>query len=225
MLPCFFDNKTLYISQNLGMNLAPWNYFERKVVIKDTKIFITARNDSDEELYNLIFVHFSGYDYSKLKDGIVIQRDPVIKQYGDLDYLIDIYKNEITTNWTNFIKYKDLPYTYNSFDNGISISLFHRRLYNGLLEDGNKYVNPFDTTNNDSFYSLLKKKKLLSSSLNTTSYFKIDKEVYNSKIKLANKFLYYVYKVIGYNKFLLMIDFFKKYSKYEIYTFLLNKKF
>jgi len=223
MLPCFFSSEDLYISSHIGMNLAPWNYFEREILLKDSQLYVKSRRDSEDKLYDLIFVHFSGYDYKKLIDGIIYQRDILVKEYKDINILLDIYKEVIIAYKENFLKYIGLPYSYNCFEDGTPITLFHRRLYNGILLQGNKYEDLFTTNKEHSFYAQLKKNNLLSS-FDVNTYAQNSKESIGQKRKRANKFLLFLYKLLGYRRFQMLIRFFENYSQYEKYTFLLDKK-
>lgn len=223
MLPCFLSNEKLYIFRHIGVDVAPWNYCEREIVLKDSKLYVKLRNQHDDTLYDLIFVHFSGYDYKKLKEGIVIQRDVHVKEYSDISVVINIYKESLFALRENFDKYLNLPYSYNFFDNGMPILLFHRRLYNGFIKKGYKYDDLFKSDGKQqSFYGLLKKRKLiLPSSFSRNPYAKIKRK--NKKIQIVNFFLYLLYRILGCKRFLLLIQSFNIFAQYEHYTFLLEK--
>jgi hypothetical protein len=223
MLPCFFDGNSLYISRHIGLDYAPWNYFEREAVVKDSTYYIKLRNEPDDTLYDLIFAHFSGYDYQKLIDGIATQRGKPVKECNDATIILNRYKDILTSQKETFEKYLKMSYSYNFFDNGAPVLPFHRRLYNGLLQQGKKYDNLFGTEKVNSFYARLKKKNLLSS-FDIKAYVKNNKKDINKNKKLANKFFVLLYKILGYKKFQMLIEFFINYSKQENYTFLLGKK-
>ena len=42
-IPCFFDSKTLLITQNPGLNLAPWNFFEREIYSEEDRLYVRQR--------------------------------------------------------------------------------------------------------------------------------------------------------------------------------------
>ena len=87
-IPAFLGEK-LYVQQSLGMNLAPWNYFERKIKkIADNQYSVMFRTqDTFQREDELVFVHFAGYDYSKLKQGIIARkRIEDLKEYDDIKH-------------------------------------------------------------------------------------------------------------------------------------------
>lgn len=224
MIPCFFDSNILKISQNFGLNLAPWNFFEREIFMKDGEYFVCSRNNKNSNKFDkLIFVHYSGYDYTKLKKGIIVQKNiPNINEYVDILPIIDNYKQEIVENKDVFDEFISLSYTYNKFDNGVSITSFHRRLYNGMISDVNYFENPFSTSEPNTFYLLLKQRKMFPLKAEIEKYNKNTPTVSN-KISKVNKLFTYIYMIIGYDRFYLLIRLFKPYSKFETYSFLLKK--
>ena len=59
-IPCFFPNDTL-ITHHMGINPAIWNLHERELEIDNSgKYYI--RNIETQELFPLLFFHFSGFD-------------------------------------------------------------------------------------------------------------------------------------------------------------------
>ncbi|GHT54357.1 hypothetical protein AGMMS49982_18930 [Bacteroidia bacterium] len=224
MLPCFFDSNSLHVSRHIGLNYAPWNQFEREGVVKDSEWYVKLRNEPDDTLYDLIFAHFSGYDYKNLiNDGIVTQRGRPVKEYDDAAIILNRYKEILASQKENFEKYLNMSYSYNFFDNGASVLPFHRRLYNGLLQEGKKYTDLFGTQEENSFYTQLKKKNLLSS-FNLKAYIRGNKKDINKNKSRANKVFVLLYKILGYKKFQMLIEFFINYSKQENFTFLLGKR-
>lgn len=73
-LPCFFSQDEVFICRNLGLNLAPWNYYERKIIDIDGKHFVKSRIVGDIPTVPLIFVHYSGYNYKSLLDNRIEQK-------------------------------------------------------------------------------------------------------------------------------------------------------
>lgn len=124
-IPGFFEKSEIEISRNLGLNLAPWNYFERQILRKDETFYVKYRGEfSNKDLkeYKLCFVHFSGYDYKALKEGDSIQNNiSEIKTYSDIDILLDQYSKILKEEALTFNSYIDLKYTYGYFENGSPI--------------------------------------------------------------------------------------------------------
>lgn len=143
LLPCFLGND-LCISHDLGMNMAPWNFHERKVLQEGHELFVCSRTNYSSKIDVLVFVHFSGYDYSALIEGKIIQKNITdIATYDDLNILFDLYKESL--NEANFDSYMKYPYSYGYFKNGYAISKELRRLFRGLVEAGVECGNPFET--------------------------------------------------------------------------------
>lgn len=96
-LPALLGNEHLYVIKNLGMNMAPWNYFERELFLKDGNIMVRFRtNDNETKEDQLVFLHFAGYDYGKMKQGIISRkRIENLGEYEDLKIATDIYMNLI----------------------------------------------------------------------------------------------------------------------------------
>ena len=85
-LPCFFPTE-LFISFNLGLNLAPWNFYERKITLIDNNYYVSNRLNDDATNYPLIFVHYSGFKYDLLLKNQIKHRN-LAKQ---LLYLISLF--------------------------------------------------------------------------------------------------------------------------------------
>jgi hypothetical protein len=210
------------ISNNLGLNLAPWNFFEREVFFKNNNYYVKNRiNGKDESL--LLFVHFSGFKYTSLINGDVIQDNiQDISFYPDLEVLFNDYGQSLSNSL--FLKYSTLSYTYNNFKNGDSITIIYRRLFRRLIEDNNYFFekNPFLVTSN-SFYTFLKKKAILKKGMKN-----IDKtnlttmQFVDNKVNLINKILYFLFRIIGSRQYFLLIRLMRVYSKIENHIFLFN---
>ena len=67
-MPGFLGSESLYVFHNLGMNMAPWNYFERELYMEGDTIMVKYRTDDNPQRSDkLVFIHFAGYDYQKMK--------------------------------------------------------------------------------------------------------------------------------------------------------------
>lgn len=150
-----------------------------------------------------------------------------LKEYNDVIPLIDEYVKFICNNRELFNKFLNLPYTYAAFDNGIKIDKLHRRLYNGINMNFNYKQNPFISSGKDSFFMLLKSKDLI---CNKTYKEKIDdiSQMDNNlsqKLKYIYKVLRIFYKLIGYKRYVLFLQFIRRLSLYDNNTYLLGKKY
>lgn len=226
-LPSFFTASELNVTRHLGMNVAPWNFFERKVISNDDRYYVTPRFGNDQNQYPLIFVHYSGYNYSELKRGSVIQNNiPQLSTYEDIVQITAHYAAEIHSQSALFDSYINQAYTYNYFNNEDSIMHFHRRLYRGLIEKGYTYLNPFDI-GSGTFHAHLEQHKMLIPRIDVM----LDKVTKHNlkgigvKLRIFNIFSRLIFKIIGYQNYILLIRLFAPFSRYESQVHLIDKKF
>jgi hypothetical protein len=210
------------------MNVAPWNFHEREVFSLNDKFFVKNRIDNrfkSDAVVELIFVHFSGFDYAKMSSGIITQKNiPNLIDYDDIHTLTDHYSNALKFNQETFNKYISLQYSYNYFDNGKRIIGFHRRIYRSLIEAGEAFVNPFETTF-DSLYTIFVNSKMINENLkNFDKITKSNLPRFDLRLKKVQRFTVLIYKIIGLEKYLLMIKLFKMLSRIESHQHLLDRK-
>ena len=136
--PAFLNYDEILFSNNLGLNVAPWNYFERRIVKEGDTYYVVSRTGASDRKDKLVFCHFAGYNYKEMSStGVVNNQNRMrisnLKEYPDVNPLIDEYVQFIYANRDLFCKFLDLPYSYGCFDNGVRIDKLHRRLYNGAV--------------------------------------------------------------------------------------------
>jgi len=222
-LPCFFPTG-LFISFNLGLNLAPWNFYEREIVCVDNSYYITNRiNKDDKTLYPLVFVHFSGFKYDLLlNDEISGGNIQNLKIENDLICIFKVYSAYLRTS--DFSKYISLGYTYNYFSNKAKISMVHRKFFRRLIEDKKTTNNPFDA--NEDFFLSLKRHGLVKKRMaeNDKSYIH---NVDNAERKtiLINKLFISFFRIIGAEKYFLIVRLMRAYSKYENHIYLIDRSY
>ena len=222
-LPSFFPTQ-LFVSHDLGLNVAPWNFYEREIINKDNLFFVKNRliNEADT-IYPLTFVHFSGFNYKALIDGNIVQSN--IKDFGvytDYQKIFDLYSNFIKQS--DFSRFVKLGYTYNYFSNQVAISSVYRKLFRRLYEDEKITSNPFDY--NNSFYLSLKQAKLINEKLIKTDKVSIAtaKNV-EQKTLIINKLLKILFNCIGANRFFMLMRLMRLYSKIENHVYLIDKSY
>lgn len=229
--PAFLGNDECFFSNNLGLNVAPWNYFEREVVKEGETYYVKSRTGASDRKDKLVFCHFAGYNYRELSAGVVNNQNRMrinnLKDYDDINPLIDEYVKFIYDNRELFNNFLDLPYSYGTFDNGMRIDKLHRRLYNGANTNFGYSKNPFTTAGTDSFYALLSSKGLI---IKNVGKGKIDdvsqmNSGFEKKLRYLYKLLRVFYKVVGYKKYVLFLQFIRRLSLYDNNTFLLGKEF
>ena len=218
----YFDLNKIKIQKDLGWNIAPWNFSERKIIFLDGKYKVINRRTGESET-DILFVHYSGYDYKSLCSKAVVQKNQGHEtEYKDIQLLLDKYSQDLKNNVEELSKYLQLNYAYNYYSNGDKIILFHRRLYRMLLLENKEIGNPFDARNN-AFYSKLKKNKLLSYNTSTGSATSQISVGEIKKIKAINFFMRIIYKFIGLEKYISLLKFFKGYGQFENHIHLIEK--
>jgi hypothetical protein len=204
------------------MNAAPWNFHERKVSVEDGIFYVQDRDDATTVKEPLIFVHFSGYDYSQIGSGQVVHKNNQMTDYADLQPMFEVYGEALAAS--RFTKYSGLTYSYNMFENGVGIISLHRRMYRKLLEESMVYQHPFSSAGG-TYYSILKLKKLLDYS--PVSADKLtNKTVKNFSAKFAYVHLLFTFikKLTGIRRYSVMIRFFRRFFAEENQVFLVNKE-
>ncbi len=225
-LPTFFSTSELHISFDLGLNLAPWNYFEREVQMLDGEYWVFYRSSNDHILkYKLIFAHFSGFDYKSLLSGDIIQKNiDGLEKYHDANELCKWYSKEIIRQSELFNSFINETYLFNFFRNGIQIQGYHRRLFRSLVNEGRTLNNPFDT--DQLFYRSLLQNGMISSKMVFGKFDSLNKhnlEGVDKKVRIIQFFMKFLFFVLGSYRYFLLVRFFRPFSKIENHLFLLNK--
>lgn len=211
----------LCVLQSLGMNMAPWNYFERQVQRNaDGRLTVSYRTDDMPQRDDpLTFVHFAGYDYTQLKQGIISRkRIEDLKEYDDLAIINGQYRDAIVANASVFDSFIRQPYSYATYDNGTPIAAFHRRLYHGLATPP---ANPFSTAKG-SFYDLIAKKgMLITESIDGAS--RRNLSGMDGKKRLLARFYGLLYRLMGYKRYVMFVKSLYFYCRPEWHTFLIRQ--
>lgn len=223
MLPAFLEPAALCINRDRGLNVAPWNYHERKVVQQDGRLFITNRSNNDtSDKTPLTFVHFSGYDYTSFSQNKVVHKKEGLNNFEDVDLVFTKYAEALSAS--DFTSYSQLKYSYNSFDNGKNILSLHRRLYRRMLDEKKEFGMPF-TTGAGSFYSLLKQKKLIDHS--TVQADKVTGKTiqgFDKKLGKVNFMAKILKGMVGIRRYSILARFLRRYFKEENQVFLIDKE-
>lgn len=221
-LPAFLGER-LCVMQSLGMNLAPWNYFERKIYVDDNKgaIYVMFRTDDVQQRKDrLVFVHFAGYDYAKLRQGIVSRkRIEDLKEYEDMESVNNAYRDAIVANASLFDKFIGKTYSYADYDNGTHIASFHRRLYHGLQPSP---ANPFGTGKGSFYEQLHKKGMIISEKIDGISRKNIGG--LESKKKVLSYLYQGIFRIVGYKRYVMFLKSLYFYCRPEMHTFIINRQ-
>lgn len=228
LMPCFLGER-LFVLRNIGYNLAPWNFFEREV-IHDNECYKVKKRETKDlsgiDLFPLVFVHYSGYNYDSFLKGNYMQKNiPNILQYPDVILVLDEYKNSISTNLDIYLKYIKLDYSYSFYKdrNKTVVNSFQRRLFREYIKTNSLSENPFFDSEN-SFYSYLKKNKLLSRNNKSDKVTISNVKGLDKKVFLLNMIFVVIFKIFGYNIYIYIIKAMRYFSRYENHSFLLRRK-
>lgn len=226
-LPCYFTSDELHISHHLGMNIAPWNFFEREIFIENQEIKVRNRQKIlQNNDYPVIFVHYSGYNYIEMKKGNVVQNNILnIKDYEDIKLLTNVYGKAVYENRKTFDSYITEKYSFGIFENGETITKFHRRMYRSLVNRGMLFENPFSISNN-SLYQKLKAKGMISKSMMNIGKVNRDNlQGVDVKLKRFNAVTRLLFRLIGIERYILLIRLLGPFSRFESQIHLLSTDF
>lgn len=221
-IPALLPND-VHISNDLGLNIAPWNFHEREVFELDNIFYVKCRNNPLITSNELIFIHFSGFDYLGLVDNKIQQNNiKGIHIYEDLIKMFHLYKDALIKN--NFDLHFDLSYTYNYFSNENQISSIHRKLFRRIHEDNLDYGNPFLA--NSLFYKLLNRKKLISKRVVLSQKYSINNvSDIKTKTHKINLLLKLFYKIVGPAIYFQIVRLMRVYSKIENHIFIIDESY
>lgn len=216
----FVDIENVKIIKHLGYDVAPWNYHEREPLMGEN--YQVRLRGKPSNNYDLVFLHYSGYNYSKLISDNIIEG-----KYGsdmtksqDYDFLVEYYRYRLVNE--NASEYLSIKYGYDFFVNGVLITNFNRRMFRKYIEEGNSCDNPFEI-GSGSFYEVLSKAHMISL---RKSMAEIKKSISANKEK-KEKILRFVfnilYKFLGADKYYYFINKIHNMTKIEYSYFLLLK--
>lgn len=224
-LPSFFTSKELHVTHHLGMNVAPWNFFERKIIKESTQFTVVSRLNQGKS-YPLLFVHYSGYNYVELLRGNIVQNNILgLKNYPDIMHLVLTYAEAIKAQNAIFNRFINQLYTYNFFDNGDALQLVHRRIYRSLIKHGYEIKHPY-SIKEGTFYHLLYKHRMINKSkVNVDKLTKRNLKGIKRKLYIFNWLSDVFYNLIGYERYMVLIRLLRPFSRYEAQIHLLDKKY
>lgn len=138
------------ISRNPGLNMAQWNIHERRLGVREGKLYA---NDQP-----LVFFHFASFDPLSPFRLATRQTKFNLGNKPEFQTMAESYAQHLLCN--KYSEYLTLPYVFSKFDNGVNIFVFQRRLYRKLVEQRKISSDPFSTSHG-SFYDLLRKNGLV----------------------------------------------------------------
>jgi hypothetical protein len=219
-MPSLVD--TIHIERGLGYNMAIWNWHERRIKNQQGHFWVENRIDESGGM-PLVFFHFSNFAFSQAANADRF-KPKYIEKFPDLYEVSDYYARLLAKE--SIAEYSRLyTYSYATFEDGSSISHFHRRLFRRLLESGYTFAEPFSTKASGTFYELLKKNGLISKSANALAG-KINEENYdsfNQKLLYIQRIAKLIKNTIGIDRYALLCKFAQRFVRPENQTFLLKE--
>ena len=221
-IPGFYPNDTL-ICHHFGINVAIWNLHERELIIRDGKYKVTDLSTQKE--YPLLLFHFSGFD--PFNPTYINRRHPRfgVDSFPSFKSIIEEYRSLEYKNGYN--KYSKFKYSFNFYEDGTSILPLHRRLYRVAIAESPllKSGSPFRIQH--PFYQMLIKKNLIVKGFKKDFNLGARKQLkgeYNKIDAIIKKSALIVRRIIGLEKYYLLLRYFYKFSRLENQYFLLRRK-
>lgn len=202
LVPGLFDG--VYVSRDLGLNVAYWNMHERMYNQETNKI-----NDK----FNLTFFHFSGININNIDVVSKHQNRYTLSQRSDLRPLFEHYSNTVIENIRSV---GILPsYRFLRYSNGKSISILARRAY---FIVHNNFASPFSSVDSEKkFFEHLSKlrinEKITSNEMN-------DRKKINTSLSRLAKLMKCVQVIIGPYRYASLLRAFKYLSSLKLCDFL-----
>ncbi|MBO0949267.1 hypothetical protein [Fibrella forsythiae] len=210
----------LHIERGLGYNMAIWNWHEREIVNRQGTFWVINRIDGTG-LMPLVFFHFSNFNFTLAANAEQF-RPKYIQPFPDLYSVSDCYAERLAKEAMGQYR-ESYSYSYAAFQDGTSISQFHRRLFRRLIESGYTFDDPFSAQRKGSFYALLKGNNLLSKPTQQIAG-KSNEENYKDfeeKLVYLQKIAHFIKQVIGIDRYALLCKFAQRFVRPENQTFLI----
>lgn len=217
-VPYYFPKDTI-ISQDKGLNVSIWNLHERKVeygsLLNDVRITNrSARSGSTK----LTFFHFSGFDPSSERGIHKYHKAYSLIDFPDLTDLIHDYRKELIEN--GFYQTTKWEYSYNKYSNGRPVTSIQRRIYRRLLEEGKYFQAPFSSSGG--LYQLFASNQLISKKNLTDKLKGRNVSEYESKLRLLYLVLKFIKKLLGVDRYALLLRVGVQLTRPENQLFLLK---
>lgn len=191
-VPCFFDE--VCILRDMGCNVAYWNLHERTISTEDGAFRINGQTP-------LVFFHYSGYSPKYPERLSSKLRVPQAINDG-LRQVLDLYRERLEANGAR--TYERYKYAYANFSDGSLVPLLARRLYSVTTDQWGS-DDPFDAKGG--FYATAKKSGVLSDKDQSGQYNSTNLPVDDWRIKAINRFLFSLPKVIGGDRYSMLMKY------------------
>lgn len=211
----------VYILRDFSYNVAWWNFYERGISEKNGIPYVTQNG----EIKPVVFFHFSGYKagreetISKSESFYSLENREAIKR------IFACYEARLFEN--GYSVFSKLSYAFLTYDNGIMITRFQRRLYRTIIsnhENSIRYQNPF-IDSSGGFYELLKNNKLIVKSYSYSDVNSSRKNMngFERKEKIIQTMLKILKKMIGIQRYEVLTRYLSNSLEAEKQIFLIEK--
>lgn len=208
--PALFTEE-LHVVRHYGVNVSHWNLIERPLVKRESGYF--AATDS------LIFFHFSGFDFKgdMLNKSVPIERQQVYMTPLMVEFARD-YREAVKAN--GYDRYIQIPYAYNTFDDGTPIAKPHRRLYREFVKH-TPVKQPFSSKG--TFFIHLREGNLLDrSEAATANYSKATVPNLQHKLHFVGHAMKLCARVLGFRRYAQLVKLFGFLGRFENHHFLIG---
>ena len=215
IMPALFND--VYISKDIGFNVAEWNLSERNIVYEQEKYWVYNKREKRP----LSFYHFSSYKATNPAEFLKRAGCNIWENSIEvMEQLYGEYKQCLDNNEFGLLS-KSI-YKYNYYDNGVVITDIQRRIYKALLKKGYQYNGLF-STDKASLYYLLKKNGILSfEKENVRIENSISEDGKYKRLVLLNKIMRVAKHVMGIKKYNMLLLYFNIYCTPDQQIFLLK---
>jgi hypothetical protein len=221
-VPTLFPEGAVRVWRHLGCNVAPWNYHERRIKQTDGRFAVMPRVATGaraEEPIPLIFLHFSGFDFRRMLDGVFDQLNLAnATTFADVTPLYHRYGEAIRADADDMVRHLAQPYGYATYADGTAILPSHRRLFRVWRERHGDAADPF-ATGRYSLHDALKARNLLGAS--DGQAIAADKVTVRNLpnadrlLRRAQQLFRLCYRVLGRARFILLIRSLSRLSRIE----------
>lgn len=216
--------KNIGVLENPGMNFAPWNFDERRVIAKNDNLYISL-NESNE-LYSLVFFHFSGFYVNGGQNFFTTKHQDMLITSEGLINALEEYRSNIIKNHYN--EYSKIPYAYNYFSDGAYISRFERRVFEHLIENEMINIKEDSFDKNGKFRKILKKNHLLTKDrikdVDLASINVLKKGGFSKKEKIVRCMMKFTKKLIGITNYVMLMKYLSYSSRMSNQMFLIKDR-
>lgn len=193
LVPCYFSS--VGVVRDPGCNMAYWNLHERKLTDTDSGYLVNAEHP-------LRFFHFSGIDiddYSQLSKHCTRF---LLEGRPDLSSLFRNYRDQV--HQMGFASSNHFPYAFGFFSNGEPIAQIARAAF-GLSAHSFSGDDPFLTTGR--FYRWARSRGVLGKFDSSGKYNLASYKNSHRRVRLANRILSLLLKVLGPNRYTILMKY------------------